>query len=78
MSDEIIIRESSPLVIEVVDDDGELVARTPVPGVSGVDRDWSLAVYEERPSRDEGEYCFGMKEVPREDDDSEYRLVISF
>lgn len=77
MSHEIRIRESSPLVIDVVSDDGDLVTRTAAPGVSGIDSDWTLSVYEERPAPDEGAQRFGMKEVPREDD-AEYQIVIEF
>lgn len=38
------VEESSPLTIEVEDDDGELIARVPVPGVNGKDATWTLTV----------------------------------
>lgn len=72
---EVRVMESSPMVIEVENDEGELVARTPAPGVSGIDSDWTLTVYEERPIPGP---TFGMKEEPGEDGESEYRIVLDF
>lgn len=75
---EIRIMESSPLVIEVEDDDGNTVARTAALGVSGIDSDWSIEVCDDRSGGAVTEHRFGMKEVPGVDGDPEYRIEISF